>query len=57
MPKLNNGLMIKAICTLLVLLLIGFNSWIGASIIELKEQVGRMEVKIDMCIKRLERLE
>lgn len=50
MAKNANGWTAKIAAGALVLLLVGFNSWVGANIVDLREQVARVETKIDMLM-------
>jgi hypothetical protein len=42
MAKMANGWAARIAAGALVLLLVGFNSWVGANIVDLREQVARM---------------
>jgi hypothetical protein len=46
----KNGWTSRIAAGVLVALLIGFNSWVGANIVDLREQVARVETKLDMLM-------
>jgi hypothetical protein len=50
MAKSTNGWSSRIAAGALVLLLVGFNSWVGANIVDLREQVARVETKLDMLM-------
>ncbi len=52
MTKNANGWTAKIAAGVLIALLVGFNSWVGANIVDLREQGARMETKIDMLMSR-----
>lgn len=51
MTKNANGWTTRIAAGALVLLLVGFNSWVGANIVDLREQVARVETKLDMLMR------
>lgn len=52
MAKHANGWTSKITAGVLIALLIGFNSWVGASVVKLREQVARVETKLDMLMPK-----
>lgn len=46
MSKNSNGLLMKLIGGILALL-VGFNAWTGTNIVEMRESLGRVEVRLD----------
>lgn len=51
MATRGNGWTSKIAAGALVLLLVGFNSWVGANIVDLREDVARIETKLDILMK------
>ncbi len=52
MAKGNNGTTVKIIVTVFVLVLVGYNSWLGVNVVDIREQCARMDTKLEMLMQQ-----
>lgn len=48
----NNGATAKIVVTVFVLVLVGYNSWLGVTVVDILKHCARMDTKLEMLMQQ-----
>lgn len=50
MAKAGNGTTVKILVGVFVLVLVGYNSWLGINVVNIREHCARMDTKLEILM-------